>query len=74
VTLHPGRHAPRQRIGAKPKRLLLALPQEMAERTTAAALAAGVSVSEWVRQAVLERLERKGSQARYSSRPSLPKS
>jgi predicted HicB family RNase H-like nuclease len=58
VTLHPGRHAPRKRIGTRPKRLLLALPREMAERATAAALAADVSVSEWVRQAVAERLER----------------
>ena len=58
MTLHPGRHAPRKRIGAKPKRLLLAVPQLMAKEATAAALAAGVSVSEWVRQAVAERLNR----------------
>lgn len=58
MSLHPGRHAPRPRFEGKPKRLLLKLQPEVAEEVTCAALAAGVSVSEWIRQAVAQRLER----------------
>lgn len=56
--LHPGRHAPRPTFDGAPARLLLRLAPDVAQALTRAALAAGVSVSEWVRLAIAERLER----------------